>query len=267
MSRINQALRELQSIDELAGGGSPVHRFSPLSKLLVTVGYILTVMSFPKYALSELFLMILYPVCISVLSGIELRRAVKQVRYVLPLVMAVGLFNPLLDRAVVMYLGNIPVSGGFLSLVSLMMKGVFCLLASFFLIATTPADRLFASLRKIHMPAGIVTLLLLTWRYITVLGEEAAVMMTAYHLRSPGQKGLHWRAWGSFIGQLLLRTMDRGSELYESMQLRGYQGDFPAVRQDPFRLKDLLYVLGWVGCFIVLRKYNIAALIGRGAGI
>ena len=267
MSRIDQALHELKSIDELARGTSPVHHFSPLSKLLVSAVYILTVMSFPKYALSELFLMILYPVIISALSGIELRLALKRMRYVLPLVMAVGLFNPLLDRRPVLFIGTLPVSGGILSLLSLMMKGIFCLLASFFLIGTTPADRLFASLRKIHLPSGIVTLLLLTWRYLTVLGEEAAVMMTAYHLRAPGQKGLHWRTWGSFIGQLLLRTLDRGRELYDSMLLRGYQGDFPAVRQEKFRLKDLLYVLAWISCFIILRKYNIAALIGRGAGL
>ncbi len=264
MSRIDRAISELHEIDELAEIQSPVHAFSAAVKLLLTVIYILTVMSFPAHAFSELFLMFLYPYAVSALSGIPLRTAVRKMRYVLPLVMAVGIFDPFLNRQVLFTLYGIPVTAGILSMFTLMLKGVLCLLASFLLIATTPADALFASLRRFHVPAPAVTLLLLTWRYITVLAEEVSVMTTAYHLRAPQQKGIHISAWGSFLGQLLLRTIDRGQELYESMLLRGYHGDFPTVNERKTGPKDLMYLFFWVIFFVIIRFFNIAELLGRG---
>ena len=91
-------------------------------------------------------------------------------------------------------------------MITLMLKGVFALMASFLLIATTPMDSLCAALRKLHVPSLLVTLLLLTYRYVAVMLREVSVMTDAYHLRAPGQKGIHISAWGSFLGQLLLRS-------------------------------------------------------------
>lgn len=250
----------MRQIDELAEMNSPVHRFCSLSKLAVTVLYILTVMSFPRHALSELILMIIYPAFVSALSGVSLRLALHKMRYVLPLVMAVGIFQPFFEREIILRIGSVSVSAGVISMLVLMLKGVYCLLASFLLIGTTPADRLFASLRRIHVPQVFVTLLLLTWRYIAVLGEEVSVMMTAYQLRAPDQKGIHWRSWGSFIGQLLLRTMDRAQELYESMLMRGYHGEILS-EPESFGGKNLIWLLIWTVLFWVLRRYNIAEML------
>ena len=61
MNRAEQALHELKEMDELAAMNSPVHRFSALSKLAVTVSFIVIVMSFGKYDLSGVLMMALYP--------------------------------------------------------------------------------------------------------------------------------------------------------------------------------------------------------------
>ena len=52
------AQRELREMDALAAGDSPIHRLNPLCKLLVTVFYIITVVSFPKYDFSGLVVMV-----------------------------------------------------------------------------------------------------------------------------------------------------------------------------------------------------------------
>ena len=170
--------------------------------------------------------MVLYPVLLFQLSGIPVGTCFRKLRFVLPLVLAVGLFNPFFDRAPMLMLGGVAVSGGVVSMLTLMLKGVLCLMASFLLMATTPIDALCAALRMLHVPGMLVTLLLLTYRYVGVMTEEVAVMTEAYSLRAPGQKGIHFTAWGSFLGQLLLRSMDRAEELYASMQLRGFHGEF-----------------------------------------
>ena len=83
------------------------------------------------------------------------------------------------------------------------------------------------ALRQLHVPKIIPTLLLLCFRYISLLLEEVSVMITAYQLRAPGQKGIHISAWGSFLGQLLLRSRSwPKNELYDSMCLRGFYGEF-----------------------------------------
>ena len=218
--------------------------------------------SFDKYDLSGLIPMLLWPVLLFQLSGIPVRTCFYKLRIVLPLVMAVGLFNPFFDRAPLLSLGTVAVSGGVVSMLTLMLKGVFCLMASFLLMATTPIDVLCAALRKLHVPGMLVTLLLLTYRYMGVMTEELAVMTDAYHLRAPGQKGIHVSAWGSFLGQLLLRSMDRAEELYNSMLLRGYHEHFHYAPVKPFRGRTPCISWAASAAFLLLRFVNLAQVLG-----
>ena len=52
MNKMDKALREIGEMDELAARSSPVHDLSALAKLLSTIAYIITVVSFDKYDLS-----------------------------------------------------------------------------------------------------------------------------------------------------------------------------------------------------------------------
>ena len=262
MDKINHALDEFREMDALAVQDSPIHRMHPLVKLLVTLAYILCVVSFHKYQLSALAVMVLFPILMFQLSGIPVRTCFYKLRIVLPLVCAVGLLNPFYDRTPLLQLGSVTVSGGVVSMITLMLKGVFALMASFLLIATTPMDSLCAALRKLHVPSLLVTLLLLTYRYVAVMLREVSVMTDAYHLRAPGQKGIHISAWGSFLGQLLLRSMDRAQELYSAMLLRGYRGEFPYADIRPFRARDALYTAACAAVFLLLRTVRIAELLG-----
>jgi cobalt/nickel transport system permease protein len=175
----------------------------------------------------------------------------------------VGLFNPFFDRATYMTIGGVNISGGFISMLTLMGKGVLCLMASFLLVATTRIDALCRSLRKLHVPSMLVTLFLLTFRYVSLMVEEVSVMSDAYALRAPGQKGIHYKAWGSFLGQLLLRSMDRAQELYTSMQLRGFEGEFRYADEKAFTLKDALFLIICVGLFLLVRHINLTQLLGE----
>jgi len=249
-------------MDELAAASSPIHDRCPLSKLVTTVIYILVVISFGKYELAALSVMVLYPALLFALSGIPVRTCFYKLRFVLPLVLAVGLFNPIFDRAPRLMLGPLAVSGGVLSMATLMLKGVLCLTASFLLAATTGIDALCAALRRLHVPPLIVTLLLLTYRYVAVMTEELSVMTQAYHLRAPGQKGIRFDAWGSFLGQLLLRSMDRAQELYESMRLRGFDGRFYYAHSPRCTVSDALFAAVSVGFFALARACNVAQLLG-----
>ena len=70
MDKLSHARSELWEMDALAAGDSPVHRIHPLCKLLVTIAYIVTLVSFPKYDFSGLAVMLLYPVFMFQAAGI-----------------------------------------------------------------------------------------------------------------------------------------------------------------------------------------------------
>ena len=262
MEKLTNAQLELREMDDLAAAESPVHRLNPLCKLLVTVFYIVTVVSFPKYDLSGLVVMVLYPVVLFQAAGIPVSLCFHKLRFVLPLVCAVGLVNPFLDHTPLIPLGTVTISGGVVSMITLMLKGVFSLMASFLLIATTPIDTLCAALRMLHVPDILTTLLLLTYRYIGVMLEEVSIMTEGYALRAPGQKGIHISAWGSFLGQLLLRSMDRAEALYQSMLLRGFRGAYYYAEVPPCGASGIVYVIVCVGAFLCARWVNLPVLLG-----
>ena len=140
MNKMEKALWELAEMDELAAQDSPIHRLCPTAKLLTTIAYILLVVSFPKYDLSGLIVMLLWPVLLFQFSGIPVHLCFYKLRIVLPLVMAVGLFNPFFDRAPLLNLGSVAVSGGVISMLTLMLKGVFSISAAYLLAVTTTMD-------------------------------------------------------------------------------------------------------------------------------
>ncbi|MBP1554522.1 MAG: cobalt ECF transporter T component CbiQ, partial [Oscillospiraceae bacterium] len=169
--------------------------------------------------------------------------------------------NPFFDRSPLLKLGSFTVTGGMISMLTLMLKGVFCLMASFLLMATTRIDDLCRALRKIHCPKMITSLILLTFRYISVLLDEVSAMTQAYSLRAPGQKGIHISAWGTFLGQLLLRTMDRADDLYEAMMLRGFNGEFHYAAGQRGSRYSWLAALVTCAAVVVSRYINIPAFL------
>ena len=230
MNRMGRAVNEIYTFETLAARDLWINRLHPLVKLLLTVGYIAVLVSFPKYELAGVLAMAVYLIVGFLLARLSLRSCLRRLRIVLPLVCMVGLANPFLDRTIV-FLGDFPVRGGLVSMLTLMLKGMFAVLASYLLIATTTLEQICWSLQILHVPRILVTQLLLTGRYVTLLLEEANRMTQAYALRAPKQRGVHIRVWGSLAGSLLLRSIDRAETVYESMTLRGFTGDFTYMKK------------------------------------
>ena len=262
MNPMTGAMRELAGMDELARLGSPMHRLHPLSKLLTVLLYIGVVLSFPNSRLSGLIAMVIFPVVGYAAAGIPVRTCFHKLRYILPLILAVGIWNPILNRAPAFVVGRLTVSEGMVSFIVLMLKGTLSLMASFLLVATTGIEKICYALRLLHVPKLLVTMLLITYRYISLLLSEASTMMNAYTLRAPGQKGVHISAWGSFLGQLLLRSMDRATALYQSMQMRGFTGEFYYAEKLQTRTADWLFFPVATIVILSFRLFNIAVLLG-----
>jgi len=249
-------------MDSLAARHQWVNRIHPLVKLVVTIFYIIVVISFPKYNIAGLAGMVVYPAAIFSLAELSFKDSIRKLRIVLPFVCLLGLFNPFIDRQLITYIGVLPFTTGVLSMLTLIMKGIFCVLASYLLIATTSIEKICYALRLLHIPSVIVTQVLLTYRYITVLLEEVNRITQSYALRAPNQKGIHFKVWGTLTGQLLLRSMGRAEAVYESMHLRGYTGEFYYENKMPCKRKDYLYLFIWVEIFIIMKYIPVISYAG-----
>lgn len=103
--------------------------------------------------------------------------------------------------------------------------------AAVLLTSTTPGLGLLSALRSLKLPEILVAVVMLMYRYLFVLVEEAQRMLRARAARSAavgrGSGGsLIWRARiaGGMAGSLFIRTLDRSERIYMAMLARGYDG-------------------------------------------
>lgn len=262
MSKINQAIHEIHKYDNMSDKDQWVNNVHPLVKLSLTIGYIGLVVSFNKYDIAGLFGMVIYPVAMFILAELSVKDTFRRLKLVLPLVCFVGLFNPIFDKTQVLLYG-LTVRAGFISMITLMLKGLFSVLASYILIATTGIEKICYAMRLVHMPKIMVTQIMLTCRYIVLFLKEADRITSAYSLRAPDQKGIHFKVWGSLTGLLLLRSADRATTVYESMTLRGYNGEFTYIgKKDKFKSGDAAFLIFFGLMLILLRIYPVILIIG-----
>ncbi|WP_026494844.1 cobalt ECF transporter T component CbiQ [Butyrivibrio sp. WCD3002] len=252
MDSIEKKLNEFKSIEELWQRSHWMNDLHPLGKLLISVIYIFTVVSINKYAVTPLILMSVYIIFGFVIGELSFKTGIYRMRLILPLVIFVGVLNPFFDKEVLLQVGNIGISGGVLSMFTLMLKGFYAVLATYILIATTSIEKICYALRTVHVPKIIVIVVLLIGRYFYIMGEEADRIATAYKLRAPNQNGVHYSAWGTLVGMWLIRSMDRATIVYESMLLRGFKGDFSSEKIK-VRVIDVAYPLIWITIFILIR--------------
>ncbi len=238
-----------------------IHRVHPLAKLLVTVAFLVAVSSFGRYDISGLLTFFFYPVTIFVLSEIPAASILKRLLLISPLIVGMGILNPLFERQTFI-LGGVVLSTGWITFLSILIKGALTVTAALLLVATTGMDRLARALRMLGVPRIFVLQLLLTYRYISVLTEEVARMQRAYALRAPGQRGVHTRAWGSFAGQLILRSFDRAQRVWQAMRARGFTGDYNIGEDTRFKFRDFAYLSGWIFFFAVARIFDVPGFIG-----
>jgi cobalt/nickel transport system permease protein len=255
------SIYDMRLLDDLARKETAIHKIHPLMKLLTTAVYLTVVVSFGKYEIGSLLPLFFYPVMVFALAELPVKPILFKILFVLPLIIGIGILNPLFDHQV-FYLGSMAVSGGWVAFFSIIIKCVLTVTAALLLIATTGMDRLAQALRMLKIPRLFVLQLLLTYRYIALLLEEVSRILRAYSLRAPGQKGVHRNAWGPLAGQLVLRTYDRAQRVYEAMCLRGFTGEYYPGDFERIKIRDFAYLTGWVSFFAVAKIYNIPVFLG-----
>jgi cobalt/nickel transport system permease protein len=258
MGNIESSLLNIGYLETLAYQQTPLHRLDPRVKLLTTLVFIVAVVSFGKYDITGLVPFLIYPVVLIAVGNLPPGYLAKKILLAAPFAFFIGIFNPLLDRAVMVHLGPLGISGGWVSFASIMIRFTLTVSAAFILIASTGLNAVCLALDKLGAPRIFVMQLMFLYRYIFVLTEEALRMVRARALRAFDGRGLGFGSYSSLVGHLLLRTLERARRIHLAMLSRGFAGKIHLLRPLHLHAGDVVFFLGWSTLFVVLRLYNLS---------
>lgn len=253
---------DIGRMDELSRLDTPLHRLDARAKTVVTLAFIVTVVSFPLKTVSALTPFLLFPLSLLALGGIPLRPILKRILIAAPFALLVAIFNPLLDRTPVTSVGPFMVTGGWISFFSILLRFVLTVGAALTLVACTGINRLGAGLEQLGAPRLFVVQLLFLYRYLFVIADEGRKMFRSVELRSEKGRPLRLRVYGSLIGTLLLRSLDRAGRVYRAMVARGFDGTFRVLRRSAFGWRDAIFIVSWLTFFLLARLWNLAEEVG-----
>ncbi|NCB62900.1 MAG: cobalt ECF transporter T component CbiQ [Clostridia bacterium] len=151
---------------------------------------------------------------------------------------------------------NLPFFGGWLSVtaaaqartVVVLCKSLGAVSCLYLLSLSTPLTELIAVLRRAHVPAVVVELMYLIYRYIFILLEMHRTMRDAAESRL-GYAGLKCslRTTGAVYGGLLARSFRKAGACFDAMESRCYDGEIRFLESS----KPITALHGLAACILV----------------
>ncbi len=143
---------------------------------------------------------------------------------------------------------------------SVLLKSWTSVTAAVLLTSTTRPMTLLGSLRWLRIPSILVAIVMLMYRYLFVLVDEAQRMLRARTARSAGigpaaGGSILWRAKiaGGMAGSLFLRTLDRSERIYMAMLARGYDGRIIQARAErPLGMRQFTQIAVLFSVFVTV---------------
>lgn len=264
MSFLEKSFLDIRNLDLMARQKSWIHKLDPRTKVITTLVFILTVVSIDKYAIAQLIPFLIFPIILISIGNLSSGYFLRKIALVAPFAFLLGIFNPMLDRSIHMYIGPLGITGGWISFTSLLIRFGLTVGAALILIAITSFQGICLALEQFRVPRVFVTQLLFLYRYLFVLVDEACRMTRARTLRAFKNQGPGIKTFSSMLGYLLLKATSRAERIHLAMCCRGFDGTVRMMTSSRFSLGDALFIVGWSGLFLFFRIYNIPEMIGAG---
>lgn len=253
--------QRFRGFEEFASLSSGVHRLHPAALLVVIVGYITTISSYPYTAVSVLVPYCIFPVLLARLARIPLKPLITATVKVMPLIIMIGILQPFTDRHFIK-VGSLSFSRGWIIFISLLIKAFLTILANFLLISILGIGGLQKAMKSLGLPPLFYLLFTMVYRYIMLLLEDIYRVMRAYEIRSGGNPKLQPQEWGTVPASILIRTYEQGLRIEQAMKLRGYDPAQPFGQVPRISFKDLAFILICISSFVMFRIFPISVLLG-----
>lgn len=256
MTKLEKAYLAVSNIDRIRRRSE-----SSPAILLVTLFYLVAVLSVPVDRPQGIIWLAAYPVIASEILGVGYGKIFVKSLWILPLLVIIGVFNPILDKVTVLQIGSLGVSRGWVTFVSIIFRGLLSFQAVILMVFTTGFIDIFNMMRKVGFPSVLCTQMLLSYRYLFVILEEAVVMKRAREARGYGRKSYPFPMWGRFIGQLLIKSTRRATGIHRAMQARGFSGTLPLSAKFIWNRKSWIWLISWTLVIVLLRFTDFSKII------
>ena len=242
MGDISKAISNIRKIDELGDKYTMIHKIDSSIKIIVTIIYVIKVLSIKQFIISDITSIVLYPLILFKFGKVPVKFILKKVLFILPLILGLSVINLIIDFSY---------SEIYFS-VLLIFKCIFTLVGALLLMVTTGINNLAFGLKKLKIPNILIMQILMLHRYIILMMEECYRVKSAYELRTLGEKSMTMKDYGRIIGQMLLKTIDKSEKVYEAMKLRGFDGDLYINSNKKVGCIDFLYLITFAVILIFL---------------
>ena len=156
--------------------------------------------------------------------------------------------------------GGFPIEESRVTFASLIvLKAVTAMTIMTILLTTQTIDQFVRSLAELKIPPIIITILLLSYRYVFLFFEDIQRMQVALKSRFFSGK-ITWRnlnTYGQLTGALLLRSLDRADKVYNAMRARCFDGNYKYTQKSSITKYDVLKsstVIMLVTIIIIIEK-------------
>lgn len=222
--------------------------------LIIVWGFfVFFVLTLGKYDLNGVMAYAAFPLFVILLNNMPIKTILTRLALLSPFIIMIAAANPFFDRRPLLSIGEISLTAGTVSGLVIVGKSFVLITAIITLSMLVPFYRLCDALRGFRVPEVFITQLVLLYRYSFLLVEEAVALQKARNMRSFGGNGKEFFTTAKMIGALLLRTNERGERIYRGMLARGFNGTVHHGGDEPFKLKDVLFVAGALVLFAAIR--------------
>jgi cobalt/nickel transport system permease protein len=217
--------------EPLAHGDSFLHRIDPRLRVVVATLFSCSVAVFHTFA--ALLAACLAALLLLVMSGLEWREIGRRLAVVLGFLLLLWCLLPLTyEGDIVARVGPLNLyRPGILLSTQITLKSLAIIGGFTALVATIPINTLGQSLARLHIPAKLVYLLLMCYRYIFVIEQEYHRLIAAMKIRGfQPRTNLHtYRSYAYLIGMLFVRAAARAERVHQAMSCRGFNGRFHSL--------------------------------------
>lgn len=232
--------------ERCASGDSFIHRLDPRFRIIAAAVLSLSAALSRNLAVEGGFL--LTGIGLVLLSQLETGLVFKRLKPVFWFLVMIWILLPLtFDGRILFQYGFLKITEpGLVFSCSITLKSITILLIFTALIATMTIASLGNGLQRIGIPEKMVFLLLMTYRYISVIEDEYKRLLRAARFRgfTPGTNMHSYRTYAHLAGMLFVRASLRAQRVYQAMICRGFNQKFLTLDvYQPSRLNFLFLTM------------------------
>lgn len=124
MTALEKALIEIKAVEHASRGESMLHRLDPRAKTVVTLLYIIAVLSVSLDALQGIVIFWIFPIIACAMGGLSYGEVFRKSLYTLPFIAFIGIFNPIFQREPMLHIGDFVITRGWVEFVSILLRGL-----------------------------------------------------------------------------------------------------------------------------------------------